>query len=80
MLEQRVSHITVLIACIWNLAREFILEMCQIRVSNFALGKYGFFFFFFIRLHAFDMNFCVTEEDKEKEEYDLYRRVSEFQH
>lgn len=78
MLEQRVSHITVLIACIWNLAREFILEMCQIRVSNFALGKYGFFFF--IRLHAFDMNFCVTEEDKEKEEYDLYRRVSEFQH
>lgn len=42
-------------------------------------GKIWIFFFFF-RLHAFDMNFCVTEEDKEKEEYDLYRRVSEFQH
>lgn len=44
--------------------------------SNFALGKYKFFFFFIMYLGytQFDTDFCMLEEDEERR----YREYRDF--
>ena len=56
--------IIVSIACIWNFVREFILEICQIRVW-LCSGKIWIFFLLLLCIYAW-LNFCTVEEDKER--------------